>query len=440
MKKYYQHDNATNRCVVTGMGIVSSVGTTISEFTESLRSGKCGINYITESDNPCTPNLGALIRDFSFEEYLKKYSLTKIENIAKRALKCSRRSNLPIQASIIATLEAWQRSEIVSSNITPDRIGIIVTGNNLTQNIQFNMYPKFKESPEYISPTYALQYLDTDHVGTLSEIFNIHGEGFTIGGASASGNVGIIKGYQSIKSRSLDICIIVGAMADLSPIELQGFYNIGAMGGKKFRYYPKKACRPFDNDHEGFIFGQASACLILESIESAKNRKAPMLAEILGGTIILDGNHLSNPSIDSESRVMELSLNYSKISPDSIDYINTHGSSSPIGDETELHAIKNIFKENLSNIWINSTKCITGHCLYSAGVVETISGIIQMTEGFIHPNINLDNAIDKQFRFSGKKSINENINTFMSNSFGFGGINTSIILKRTGDDNYGCRD
>jgi malonyl-ACP decarboxylase len=150
--------------------------------------------------------------------------------------------------------------------------------------------------------------MDTDHIGTISEIFNIAGEGFTVGGASASGNIGIIKGFQMIQLGIVDACIVVGALADLTNMELQGFYNIGAMGGKTFHDKPEKACRPFDRDHEGFIYGQASGCLILESFESAQKRNIPLLAEMLGGSIILDSNRLSDPNENGEIKAMESAL------------------------------------------------------------------------------------------------------------------------------------
>ena len=172
--------------------------------------------------------------------------------------------------------------------------------------------------------------------------------------------------------------MVVGAMADISPMELQGFYNIGAMGGKRFQNQPEKSCRPFDKDHEGFIYGQSAGCLILESAESVIRRHAIAHAEILGGVLLLDGNRLSDSNEEGETRVMQAALKYSNNNIDQVDYINTHGSSSPLGDKVELKAIRNVFQDDVSRIWLNSTKSLTGHCLYSAGIIETIASVLQI--------------------------------------------------------------
>lgn len=329
----------------------------------------------------------------------------------------------------IRGFRSYVQAQLFQTPIVRDKIGLIVAGSNLTNCVQASFFPKFQQDPEYLSPMYALLFMDTDHIGTISEIFNIAGEGFTVGGASASGNIGIIKGFQMIQLGIVDACIVVGALADLTNMELQGFYNIGAMGGKTFHDKPEKACRPFDRDHEGFIYGQASGCLILESFESAQKRNIPLLAEMLGGSIILDSNRLSDPNENGEIKAMESALKQAGITVQDVDYINTHGTSSPLGDATELSAIKKVFKEETARVWVNATKGITGHCLFSAGVVEAIASVIQMRVGFIHPNINLENPIESDFRFAGNTSTTAQIKTAISNSFGFGGINTCIVLR-----------
>jgi malonyl-ACP decarboxylase len=307
---------------------------------------------------------------------------------------------------------------------------LIVAGQNSTQNYQYNLIPKYKENPEYLSPRYALEFLETNQVGILSELFGIKGEGFVIGGASATGNVGLIKACQSIRSGLVEVCLVVGVIADLSPMDIQGFINIGAMGGKKFINHPEKACRPFDYQHEGFIYGQAGACIILESESSAYKRGVPLLAEIKGSSFNLDGNSSADPNVDGEIIVMIRALEQSGFSPSEIDYLNTHGSSSPLGDETEAEAICHVFGNHINNMWINATKGLIGHCLYSAGIAEVLATVLQMEKGFLHPNKNLDKPINDELKFCGAKAINHKINIAMSNSFGFGGINTSIVLHR----------
>lgn len=423
-------DSTGRNVVVTGMGVISSIGDNIKDFEESLRAGRSGIRRLKKISDPViSVEIGAKLNNFSFESTILQHT-SMPDNILQKALKCAARSPFTIQVAVGSVMEAWVRAELHQAKIHPKRVGLIIAGHNLSWNYQYNLMPRFKKAPEYLSPRYLLHVMDTDHIGTLSEIFNIHGEGFTVGGASASGNVGIIKGYQLIQSGGVDVCIVVAALTDLSPMELQGFYNLGVMGGRSFLNEPKKACRPFDKDHEGFIFGQGSGVLILESLESAKKRNIPILAEVSGTSINLDGNRLPDPNEEGEAKAMATALKRAKLKPNEVDYINSHGSSSPLGDRTELKAIRNVFHDQISSIWINSTKSLTGHCLYSAGVIEAIATIIQMEKGFLHPNINLVSPIDKEFRFCKKRSMQADIKIAMSNSFGFGGINTSIILRK----------
>jgi malonyl-ACP decarboxylase len=414
--------------VITGIGIVSSIGKNISEFSAALKEGKSGIGFSGQVFKSGV-KIGAIIRDFDFTAVLQQYEDVG-RTTAQRAKSAARRSPFPVQCATIAALEAWIGSGFGKISIPPERIGIVVAGSNLTSGFQYSMYKKLGEDLEYTPAGYAIQYADTDHVGTLSEIFGIQGEGFTVGGASASGNVGIVKAHQLVRFGIVDACIVVGSLADLSPMEIQAFTNTGGMGGKVFADEPTKACRPFDVHHEGFIYGQGSGCIIIESHECARRRNVPILAYLSGGAVVLDGNRMSNPNEDGEVRAMEEALRQAGMSYEEIDYINAHATSTPLGDETEIKAIKRVFKERLPHVWINSTKSMTGHCLYSAGVVEAIAAIIQMKEGFVHPNLNLERPIDSECKFSGPVWIPSEIRTAMSNSFGFGGINTSIILKK----------
>jgi malonyl-ACP decarboxylase len=420
------------RVVVTGMGIVSSIGGTREEFSNSLRQGRCGIDYLKSTAPPPIPvNIGAQIAGFSFLTALDQQQRRGIPgDMIEKARYTALRSPLAIQASVIAALEAWHQARVYERPTRSDRLGVIAAGSNLSQGYQYGVWTKFQHSPEYLNPRYALHYMDTDHIAAVSEIFHIQGEGFTVGGASASGNAAIIKAYQSIRLGIVDVCLVIGAMTDLSSMELMGFYNLGAMGGKKFREQPQKACRPFDQDHEGFIYGQAAGCLVLESLAFAKQQGIPLLVELAGGALLLDGNRLSNPNVQGEVRAMQAALDQAGIKPGDVDYLNTHGTSSPLGDETEIKAIKEVFKKNISHLWLNSTKGLTGHCLTAAGVIESIAAIIQMQEGFIHPNLNLEQPIDDECKFSRHQAIETLIHTAMNNSFGFGGINTSVIFKK----------
>lgn len=414
---------------VTGIGVISSIGHDISEFTQSLRDGRCGIRATEPSPGeiPVAP-VRALIRNFAFEKTLES-KLQADREVTGRLKSVLKRSNETMKYAAISALEAWNGARFSQSKLPrSERMGIVVAGSNLSTALQYRLHERFSKAPEYLSPTYALQFLDTDYVGTLSEIFQLKGEGFTVGGASASGNVAIIKACQLLQLGLLDVCLVVGCCSDLSPMEIQGFINLGGMGGIG-RVEPSEACRPFDQGHEGFIYGQAAACLILESITHARDRKANILSYIRGGAIGLDANRLSNPCEAGEVRVMEEAMRLAGVERNQIDYINAHGTSTPLGDITEINAIKNVFGDRMGQVWINSTKGLTGHCLFAAGILEAIAVTVQMQEGFLHPNLNLNAPIDRECKFCGPRAIDVQSRLALSNSFGFGGINTSIVIE-----------
>ncbi len=415
------------KVVVTGMGVVSAIGQNLIEFKKSLKEGRNGIRHLNkESLLPVL--LGAKLNGFDFEKRLQQFNGLP-EKCLATARKCSRRTPLSVQTSVLSALEACEQARLLEGGVDLKRMCLVVAGHNISPRYSFELTQKYGKNLDFLPPSYALHFMDADHIGTLSEIFEIQGEGYCVGNASASGNIGIIHGYRLIKHGLAKLCMVVGAMADLSPMEIQAFYGIGAMGGKRFKDLPEKACRPFDKDHEGFIYGQASGCLILESAESAKERTAASFGEIGGGGVCLDANRLANPSKEGEIRAMLKAMEDAKVEIHEIDLLNAHGTSSPIGDETEIAAVKTLFKDVLSGLWINSTKSMTGHCLYSAGVVECIATLAQLNDGFVHPILNLENPIDQECRFVGMKSKSVKTHVAMSNSFGFGGINTAIIIR-----------
>jgi len=419
-----------DKIAITGMGAVNSIANNVIEFSNALKAGTVGIRKIETAGLKATSLIGmAPLKEDSSHEFLNNFYHDNA-SLKNKINKIYGKATDTVKAAIRTSLEAWSSAKLNDKKINSERIGVIVAGSNLMDRDNFNCLEKFKNNLEYTVPSYALQSMDTNVMAIISELLGIHGEGFTVGGASASGNVAIVKGLQLIQLGIIDCCVVIGAMADLSPATLQSYYNLGALGGKKENITPEEICRPFDNGHDGFVYGQGCGALVLESMSSAKKRKVPILAELLSGVIVIDANHLTNPSTEGEMRCMKKAITQAGKSIGDIEYINAHGTSTPLGDVTELDAIKKLFGKFIKHIWINSTKGLIGHCLYSAGILEAIATIIQMNEKFIHPSVNLSHAIDDDFRFSSKNLENVSINTALSNSFGFGGINTSIILKR----------
>lgn len=420
------------RVVITGMGTVNSVGCDCNTFCNALKNGISGIHssrYYNALNNDI--KVAAEIQEFSLNDYVR--NIKPDEDFLNRLKPyMGKRSTLATNSIIAAAIEAYEMAGLLNENLArfSERTSVVVAGSNLNQILCHNIRERYFNSLEYVSPNYALQFFDTNFIGVLSELFLIYGEGFTVGGASASGNSALIQASRLIADGVADICLVAGTTNNLSPFELQGFRNLGALGGNKFADLPELSCRPFDYEHEGFILGQGSGCIILESEETALERGAKPLAAFLGGSMRLDGNHLSDARIDGEYTVMKNAIKTAQIEIDEIDYINTHGTSTPLGDEVEASAIKKLFGEWADKVWVNSTKGIIGHCLFSAGIIEAIASIIQMQEGFIHPNLNLERPILAGINYVGCKAVNDNILVTLSNSFGFGGINTSIILKK----------
>lgn len=412
---------------VTGMGIASAAGIGVRQFERALMDGASGIGFLTELALPGgEPLIGAELPEPRLAEALLQHEAL-LPKTARRVLRGSGKS---VRASVLAAAEAWQHAGLDRRPADGERIGLVVAGNNISPAVSFQAMSGYQEAPGLLHPRYALSYMDTNQVGILSELFGIKGEGATVGGASASGNAAILQAARMIQLGAADVCLVVGALAELSPVELQGFVNIGAYGGKSFHAAPKEACRPFDSRHEGFILGEGAACLVLEGADSAAVREARTLSVIAGGASSLDGHSLTEPHEDGQVRTMEQAIRSAGIAVSSIAYINAHGTSTPLGDRTELSSIRRVFGAHLPEVMVNSTKAITGHCLYAAGVVEAVAVVLQMGSGFIHPQINLEEPVSLEHRFAPSVMQRADIGYALSNSYGFGGFNSSLIFKR----------
>lgn len=416
--------------VITGLGIVSAIGRTPADFTDALRLGQSGIG-VHAGHGATGPVLLAELRDFSLREALDSGLPDASSALRAKAFGTLRRLPWATQAAAVAACQAWCQAGLPSVAPPPEAIGLVVAGHNLGQNHQYAAALKHLASPAHVNPAYALHFMDSDVLGALSEVLGIRGEGFTAGGASASGNIGIVQGFRLVRFGLADCCLVVGTPADLSPVEWQAFMNLGAMrSGPAPDADPASACRPFDTARDGFVPGQAAACLVLESAESALRRGAAVLAELAGAAIALDANRLANPSAEGECRSMAKALADAGLEPGDIDYLNAHGTASPLGDTTELRAIGETFGDHLERLWINSTKALTGHCLWSAGLVEAVASVQQLRHGFVHPNPHLAHPLAPGFRFAGTRAEPAEIRAALSNSFGFGGINSSIVIRK----------
>ncbi|MFI8415658.1 beta-ketoacyl synthase N-terminal-like domain-containing protein [Serratia sp. NPDC078593] len=412
-----------NHVVVTGLGVSAANGIGIPAFTQSLKSGISGVKcHINEF-----PAIKASLADYSYKTALASLPLS--QDTLNHALRLGAKAPLSAHLSLATALEAWHDAFADGCPYPPDQRGVIIAGHNIEQKYQYQIRQSYVERPEFVPASHALCFMDTNQLALLSELLTLRGEGYTVGGASASGNTGLLHAYRQIASGVTQACLVVGAMADLSPPEIQAFKNSGALLTEGDAFDAARLCRPFDLNRQGFVYGQGCACLLLENEQSANERNAPIWGRVLGGSLCLDANRGSNPSSEGESRAMRQALLAANRPYDSVNYINTHGTSSLQGDETEIAAIKHAFGPYHRQIWLNSTKSLTGHCLYAAAAVEAAATLIQMKEHFLHPNLNLENPIDNDCRFVGQQAQSQPIAIALNNAFGFGGINTCVVLE-----------
>lgn len=416
--------------LVTGTGVVSSVAAGTDRFAAALFEGRSGVHRkyfptgVAPQETGDGPEpVGAWLEGFSLEAGLEGIPALPV-SLAAAALTVARRSPLSVQTSVVAALEAWIAARLHERALPPERIGLVISGHNTTRGYQHSLVTSFQNNPSWLNPRYALQHLDSDQLGVLSQVLGIRGEGLVAGGASASGNVGLIQAMRMVRAGVVDVCLVVGVLADLSPMEWQGFHAIGALGARRFATEPARASRPFDAANEGFVPGQAAASIVLESQDAG----GKALARLLGGAIVLHGTAGPEPDVTGEVRAMHAALRDAGVDSRQIDYINAHGSGSPLGDRIEIEAIDQVLQGRINEVWINATKGLIGHCLSSAGVVEAIATVAQIRGGFVHPNVNLDAPIHPTARFCGPVAATSALRTAISNSFGFGGINTAIVL------------
>jgi malonyl-ACP decarboxylase len=408
---------------ITGLGAIGSFGIGVNSLLQALQQGINAISLSQQYPELSFALLQAELKCFTLADALQRLAIPA--KLTAATMQSLRRSSLVVQAGVCAALEAWQQSKL-RERIAPDKIGLIVAGHNTTSFEQYRLQKDLATELNFISPAYALNFMDSQQLSAISEVLGIQGPGLTIGGASASSHAALWQAYQWLKYGQVEACLVVGSLAQLAPLELQALYNLGALGGQSFIEHPQQACRPFDTAHEGFIPGQAAACVILEGTAASINSQAELIATALG----LDANHLTNPSVTGEIKVMQQALAEAKLVPEDIDYINAHATSTPLGDEVELQAIEQVFGEHAPAIWVNSTKSITGHCLWSAGLIETIATILQLQKQFVHANVNLTTPLTTRCKLVGQQASSAKLKRAMNNGFGFGGINASLILQR----------
>ncbi|MES1218445.1 MAG: beta-ketoacyl-[acyl-carrier-protein] synthase family protein [Bacteroidota bacterium] len=403
-----------NRVVITGLGIYSCIGKNLEEVKDSLYEGKSGI-----------------ILDPVRKAYGYRSGLTGFVERPNLKGMLDRRARimLPEQGeyAYMATLEALKTANIEQDYLNQHEIGILY-GNDTSAKaiIDSNDIIREKKDTTLVGSASVFQTLNSTVTMNLSTIFKLRGINFTISAACASGSHSIGVAYMFIKS-GLQDCIITGGAQEINYLSMGTFDALSAFSIHEED--PQKASRPFDRDRDGLIPSGGAATVILESLESAQRRGAPIYGEVIGYGFSSNGEHISNPTVNGPVRSLQMALKDAGLSPGEINYINAHATSTPAGDASEARSLYEVFKGE--DTPVSSTKSMTGHECWMAGASEIVYSCLMMKNGFIAPNINFENPDEDSAKLNIiKTSKKQDINVFLSNSFGFGGTNSSLIVRK----------
>lgn len=416
----------TRRVVITGLGVVCPVGNTAKDSFENLCCGKSGIAVIDEWKNNTWAGehlgvfFGGEVKNFNPEDFMDPKDVKKFGRF--------------IHLAIAASQEAWAMSGLSKklSNEEGNNAGAIIGVGMIGMDIfTKNHEALLQKGPRRISPFFIPGTISNLASGYIAIEKNLRGDNFVVVSACASGSHAIGEAYLKIKYGRANIMLAGGAESAMHPIAISGFNNMKALSN--FEGDPKEASRPFDLHRDGFVMGEGAGIVVLEDLESAQNRGAHIIAEVVGYGSSCDANHITSPAPFGEGaqRAMAMAIKDAGIALHEVDYINAHGTSTPLNDKLETLAIKEVFKEHAKNLAISSTKSMTGHLLGAAGGVEAIFTALSIQKSIIPPTINLktpDPECDLDYvpNFARKKQI-----TYaLSNSFGFGGANAVLALKK----------
>lgn len=405
--------------VISGIGVTSAIGQGKRPFIDALLAGTHRFGVMQRPGRQVPNGPGGVGSAFIGAE-IGALLLPMAIPAAKL-----RNASWSAQVALATLHEAWHDARL--QEVDAQRIGLIIGGSNLQQRELVQTQSQYQDRVNFLRPTYAISFLDSDLCGLCTEVFGIRGLAFTIGGASASGQLAVIQAIEAVRSGQVDICIALGALLDLSYFECQALRSLGAMGSDRFAQQPALACRPFDQEHDGFIFGEACGAVVIERAGTASRNIRSRYAALSGWSVVWDANRNPNPSLDGEITVIQRALAKAGMSADAIDYVNPHGTASQLGDATELDALRRC---GLEHAYLNTTKSLVGHGLSAAGIVELIAVVLQMQAGQLHPSRNLEQPIDGTFNWVRAQPVDHLIQRALNMSMGFGGINTAVCLQR----------
>ncbi len=403
-----------NRVVITGIGIYSSIGKNLEEVKNSLYQGKSGIILDEER------------KSYGYQSGLTgKLERPNLKGILdRRARVC-----MPDHAeyAYVSTAEALKNANLSDAYFDEHEVGIIFGNDSSTPSVILSAdIIREKRDTTMVGSGAVFQSMNSSVTMNLSVIFRLRGVNFTLSGACASGSHAIGMGFHMVRHGYQDM-IICGGSQEVNLFCVGSFDALGAFS--KLESAPERASRPFDKSRDGLVPSGGAGTVILESLDHALKRGAPILAEVIGYGFSSDGKHISVPDVDGPIRAISMALKDANVAPENIDYINAHATSTPIGDQNEAKAIDHVFGR--VKPLVSSTKSMTGHEMWMAGASEVIYSMLMMQNNFIAPNINFEEPDEFSARLNiATKTIDREFSTFLSNSFGFGGTNSTLIIRK----------
>lgn len=414
------------------MSVNTPLGDTLDTFLEALLAGRSAITrWKTIDADPIYSKVGGDLSQYDIEAKVQRLQPCTPEPVFRRLRRLVTRSPWSTRLTMLSAVDAWLNAGWIAAAPAGESVATVVAGHNLNQGHQYAQRLQFAEEPDYMDSLLALNGLDTDHAGCVSEVLQLRGPLYTVGAACASGNVALRCGVDEIRHHGAHGALVVGAALDFSPLELHAMALMGAISFQSFNDAPAAASRPYDVRREGFVPAHGCGALVLEPLERALARGARIHAEILGVEANSDGNHLPQPSEDGQTALMRQALERSGVEPSQIDFISAHATSTHLGDLTEIRSVKRVFGEHAHRLKINAAKSMLGHTCWASPIVETIAAILQMRASRLHPSINIDDLDrDVDLDVCRDGPVDWPVRYAMKNSFGFGGINCVSILRR----------
>ena len=412
---------STRRVVITGMGLVTPLGNDLKTSWDSIKNGKSGIETLTHFDvSEFSTRFGGAIKSFDCSEYME--------------IKEARRMDEFVQYGIAAGVQAIDDSGIDISTIDAERTGVAIgSGIGGIKTIEETSIQVKDSGPRRVSPFFVPGSIINMVAGNLSIRYGLRGPNIAVTTACATGTHNIGLAANMIVNNQADVMLVGGAEMSTSPVGLAGFCAARALSTRNDD--PQRASRPWDKDRDGFVLSDGAGIMVLEELEHAKKRGANIYAEISGFGMSGDAYHMTAPSEGGAGAALCMSnaLRSAGMNPDQVDYINAHGTSTPAGDIAETEAIKSVFKDHANNLPVSSTKSMIGHLLGASGAAEAIVSVLSIKDQVISPTINLDNPDDEcDLDYVPRTAREQSLKVVLSNSFGFGGTNGSLIFSKYG--------